>query len=117
MNLSPASITALTAASTPEEAAKVFYAEVSKGLTLLMADAISKAVSSASTAATSPSIAGWQDLVGGLVAKLDWQSPSVLKPAPMVQLACFAPYTGVTASNVHTMGGNVSIGISIGATF
>lgn len=117
MKLSDVSIKAVATAQSPEDAAKLFLAAATKGLTAVLADAISKAISSTAPAiSTSPSIQGWENLIGGVQARLDWQSPAIMQATPMVQVACFSPYVGVPAANVHALGG-FTIGVSVSGTF
>ena len=117
MNLSASSVTALSAAGTPEEAAKIFYREASRGLAIVIAAAVEKAINSANPAAASAAIAGWEKLIGGCGIQLAWESPSVLKPLPLTQVSCFAPYAPSMPINTMTMGVGVSVGISITGSF
>ncbi len=114
MNISTTSMSAMAAANTPEEAAKIFIEEASKGLAIIMANAVDKAVSNASPHTAKGSIAGWEKLIGGIAADLQWQSPSL--KTGLSNMTCFAPYPNNFGS-IHTLGGSVSIGVSVGCTF
>lgn len=115
MKLSTTSVTALSAADSPEEAAKIFYDAVSRSLAVAMAEAVEEALNSVKSAATKPAIAGWEKLIGGCGLHIMWQSPSVMKPLPLMQVACFAPYPA--SMPVHAAGVGVSVGISITGSF
>ncbi|MDP9732349.1 UNVERIFIED_ORG: hypothetical protein QE446_003695 [Rhizobium sp. SORGH_AS260] len=117
MIISASYVNAMSAAGTPEEAAKLFYAAVSKGLAAVVADALSQSVTAIAPAASGTKIAGWEKLVGGVAMHLAWESPAVLNPIPLTQLACFAPYAPQLQGNVEAMGVNVSIGVSVSASF
>jgi hypothetical protein len=117
MIISPSYVNAMSAAGTPEEAAKVFYAAVSKGLAAVVADALSQSVAAIAPGAADAKIAGWEKLVGGVAMHLAWESPAILNPIPLTQIACFAPYAPELQSNVEAMGVNVSIGVSVSASF
>ncbi|MDS7596216.1 hypothetical protein [Agrobacterium tumefaciens] len=107
----------MSAATTPEEAAKIFYAAVSKGIAFVVADSLSKAVAAHAPTVADARIAGWQKLIGGVAMQLAWESPAILKPIPLTQIACFAPYGPELQGNVEPMGVNVSIGVSVSASF
>jgi hypothetical protein len=96
----------MSAAGTPEEAAKLFYAAVSKGLAAVVADALSQSVTAIAPAAA-----------GGVAMHLAWESPAILNPIPLTQLACFAPYAPQLQGGAEAMGVNVSIGVSVSASF
>ncbi|WP_236765502.1 hypothetical protein [Agrobacterium tumefaciens] len=117
MIISPSYVNAMSTAGTPEEAAKIFYAAISKGLAALVAEALSKSVAAHTPAATDAKIAGWQKLIGGVAMHLVWESPAILNPIPLTQIACFAPYGPEMQDNVGAMGVNVSIGVSVSASF
>jgi len=117
MNLSASSVTALSAAKSPEEAAKIFYAEASRGLSVVIADAIEKALNSVHMTAANPAIAGWEKLIGGCGIQLAWESPSIRKPLPLTQISCFAPYAPSMPINTLGVGVGVSVGISITGSF
>jgi hypothetical protein len=117
MNLSAASVTALSSAKSPEEAAKIFYAEASRGLSIVIANAVEKAINSANPASANSMIAGWEKLVGGCGIQLAWESPSILKSLPLTQISCFAPYAPSMPINTMNIGVGVSVGISITGSF
>lgn len=117
MIISPSYVSAMSAATTPEEAAKIFYAAVSKGLAFVVANALSEAVASYKPAVADAKIAGWQKLIGGVAMQLAWESPAILKPIPLTQIAGFAPYGPELQGNVEPMSVNVSIGVSVSASF
>jgi len=48
---------------------------------------------------------------------LAWESPAILNPIPLTQLACFAPYAPQLQGGAEAMGVNVSIGVSVSASF
>ncbi|WP_246669639.1 hypothetical protein [Agrobacterium sp. B1(2019)] len=117
MIISASYLNAMSAAGTPEEAAKLFYAAVSRGLAAIVADALSQSVTAIAPAAAGTKIAGWEKLVAGVTMQLAWESPAILNPIPLTQLSCFAPYAPQLQGNVEAMGVNVSVGVSLSASF
>ncbi len=115
MNFSAASVTALSAATSPEEAAKIFYAEASRGIAVVIANAVEKAINSAKPSAANAAIAGWEKLIGGCGVQLAWESPSIPRSLPLTQVCCFAPYA--PSMPINTMDVGVSVGISITGSF
>lgn len=119
MNMSPAFNNMMTIASTPEEAVKIFYAEASKAMAEVIANAIGKAVSTNLNTFTksNSAIAGWENLIGGVHCGLTWTSPAVIKPAPLSQLCVFAPYPAAMNSEAKTAGVTWSAGVSVSGSF
>lgn len=117
MIISASYVNAMSAAGTPEEAVKIFYAGVSKALALVVAEQLSKAVGAYVPAASDTKIAGWDKLIGGVAMQLAWESPTILNPIPLTQIASFAPYAPELQGNAEAMGVNVSIGVSVSASF
>ncbi|MBW3199152.1 hypothetical protein [Marinobacter nauticus] len=99
-------------ATTPEEAAQRFLGAVSSGLATVIAGKLDEVLQGAESLDVNPQISGWHGLIGGCVMNMQWQRPSL--GAPVGQICAFAP---LNKGQAAVMGGSVSIGISIGATF
>lgn len=112
-----ASLSPMSSAGSPEAAAKIFYAAATRGIAVAIAKAVEEALAEATLTAASPSIAGWEKLIGGCGIQLGWESPSIMKPLPLTQVTCFAPYTSSMPINTLGVGVGVSVGISITGTF
>ncbi|WFS00119.1 hypothetical protein [Rhizobium tumorigenes] len=116
MQLNTTSVNLMSAAKSPEDAAKLFLGAVSQGLAIVVADALSKAVSTTvASATTSTSIVGWESLIGGLAMELAWATPALVDAKPMVRVIGYAPC--LPAGTVSSLGISVGIGVSISATF
>lgn len=108
MQVSATSIAAMSAARTPEEAYKIFADAASEGLTKLLAEALAKALGSASVATTNPAIAGWEKLVAGIALDMVWGTPDRVMP-PSVKIG-FAPAVLPAGANPTIAGGSITIG-------
>ncbi len=68
---------ALTGASTPEEAYKIFMASAGKGMMQVMANALADVAGNTATAlAGNKAIEGWQNYITGCTMAMDFGSPS-----------------------------------------
>lgn len=113
MEFSPAVRSAFAAATTPEEAAKIFLAAASAGLASVMVKAVDDAINRVSVASASPAITGWQGMIRGAAVCIDWDSPVLLKAAAPVCVSSFAS----RVAPVESFGVDVSVGISVSARF
>lgn len=108
MEISIQAIDAMKKAKTPEEAYKVFAGAVSEGLSQIMADALAKALSSASTAASIPSIAGWEKLVKGIGFQTNWGTPGLIAPPSVTTIFSSAMLSSSAAPSIK--GGTITVG-------
>lgn len=106
-------VSALAAAPTPEEAAQIFLGAVSRGLASVVAEKLDEVLGQAVTATSgSTAIAGWNDHVKGGIINICWERPKLGLAAG--QVVAFAPRT---KNGVSELSANISIGISVSASF
>lgn len=98
-------------AQSPEEAAQLFLAAISKGMAKVIAEKLTEVIQQPDLLDVNPQIAGWQNHVKGCAIDLNWERPL---GRPAGQVNAFSPYADVAVAG---FGGEISIGISIKGTF
>ena len=110
--LSDNQVQTLASAATPEEAAQKFKKYVTLALAEAVRDALESSLVKASAAAGAKS-GGWTDLIRGASLTMCWDRADELSALPMSYASTFAPRNQAA----KLLGGEFSIGISIGGRF
>lgn len=111
ITLTESNVSALTLAATPEEAYKIFAGAATQLIGQAVADALAKALGTASVAtASSPSVAGWEQYVKGASMALIWGTPGI-GIAPSI-LNSFASASVSDPTAVKALGIGFSVGIT-----
>ena len=108
MQLTALTTTAMTTASSPEEAYKIFAGAVSQGLGNMVADALAKALGATSLAAANPAVAGWEKYVNGIAMQMNWGTPGF--KAPSTVMTSFSNAVIGTSAAPSIQGGSITIG-------
>ncbi|WP_152426842.1 hypothetical protein [Paramagnetospirillum caucaseum] len=105
--------TNMNVAQTPEEAARFFLGEVSKGLAQLVADKLAEVKSQILLGSKSnSSIAGWEEMITGGLLCIDWDTAKFKGPQHIL-----CSFAAGRADSVSPASIDMSIGISIRANF
>lgn len=112
ITLTESHVSALSAASSPEEAYKVFCSAATELIGQAIADAMGRALGQASVATSgSPSIQGWEGFFKGCSCDINWGTPGFSLPPSI--LNTFAQ-SNVSGTEVDPK--VLSIGFTIGVS-